>query len=224
MLEDDVVPSVSFFRFCKEMLDKYEDDKRICRICGYNVLGEYNPYDSDYFFTKGGSIWGFALWKRVFDEWDPDYEFLNDEKIVETYKYTYKNAAVKPKDFLKTCDWHSKSGKEYFESIYSSCRYLGTGLSIVPSKNMISNIGIDDENTHSANNLKLLTKKAQSYFFSKTYELDFPLKHPKYVLEDKKFEDLQAKKMGWRISFFEKIMLKIERLFRIILYKWLKLK
>ena len=27
VLEDDDVPSVSFFRFCKEMLDKYEHDK-----------------------------------------------------------------------------------------------------------------------------------------------------------------------------------------------------
>ena len=36
VLEDDDVPSVSFFRFCKEMLDKYEHDTRISMIAGFN--------------------------------------------------------------------------------------------------------------------------------------------------------------------------------------------
>ena len=36
VLEDDDVPSVSFFRFCKEMLDRYENDTRISMIAGFN--------------------------------------------------------------------------------------------------------------------------------------------------------------------------------------------
>ena len=36
VLEDDVVPSVSFFSFCKIMLDKYENDERIMLI--YHLL------------------------------------------------------------------------------------------------------------------------------------------------------------------------------------------
>ena len=36
VLEDDDVPSVSFFQFCKEMLDKYEHDTRISMIAGFN--------------------------------------------------------------------------------------------------------------------------------------------------------------------------------------------
>ena len=36
VLEDDDVPSVSFFRFCKELLDKYENDTRISMIAGFN--------------------------------------------------------------------------------------------------------------------------------------------------------------------------------------------
>ena len=36
VLEDDDVPAVSFFQFCKEMLDKYEHDTRISMIAGFN--------------------------------------------------------------------------------------------------------------------------------------------------------------------------------------------
>ena len=37
VLEDDDVPAVSFFQFCKEMLDKYEHDTRISMIAGFTI-------------------------------------------------------------------------------------------------------------------------------------------------------------------------------------------
>lgn len=37
VLEDDDVPSPSFFTFCKEMLDRYADDERIGMIAGFNT-------------------------------------------------------------------------------------------------------------------------------------------------------------------------------------------
>jgi len=42
VLEDDDVPSQSFFPFCKEMLDRYENDKRITMISGFNTDEENN--------------------------------------------------------------------------------------------------------------------------------------------------------------------------------------
>ena len=61
ILEDDVVPSQSFFPFCKEMLDRYENDERISMIAGFNV-DEVTPDCNDsYFFTSVFSIWGWAI-------------------------------------------------------------------------------------------------------------------------------------------------------------------
>ena len=218
VLEDDVVPSVSFFRFCKEMLDRYEDDKRIYRISGQNILGEYQPYNGDYFFTKGGSIWGWATWKRVFDEWDTEYAFLKDEKVVECLQYTYKENGIPIDKFIKRCNWHKKSGKEYFESIYSSARMLGSGLTIVPRFNMISNIGITDDATHGAADIRLLSRQSQKVFNATTYDFDFPLFHPKYILEDRKYDILQSEFMGWKSSFIKKVASKIEEKIRHLMY------
>ena len=50
VIEDDDVMSVSFFRYCKELLDKYEYDTRINMICGMNHLGIYEECPYDYFF------------------------------------------------------------------------------------------------------------------------------------------------------------------------------
>ena len=77
VLEDDVVPDPSFFSFCKEMLDRYENDLRINRICGMNNVPGFSCPDS-YFFSSVGAVWGWATWKRVADLWDEEYSFLND--------------------------------------------------------------------------------------------------------------------------------------------------
>lgn len=62
ILEDDDVPSQSFFPFCKELLDKYENDTRINIICGMNNL-DRSETDKSYIFSEYGSIWGWATWK-----------------------------------------------------------------------------------------------------------------------------------------------------------------
>ena len=79
VFEDDSVPSVSFFQFCKELLDKYEYDDRIGMIAGMNHEEITRGVPSDYFFTTTFSIWGWASWKRVIDQWDEHYSFLDDE-------------------------------------------------------------------------------------------------------------------------------------------------
>ena len=75
VLEDDDVPSVSFFRFCKELLDKYENDTRISMIAGFNNEETTPDVPYDYFFATTFSIWGWASWRRVIDQWDEYYSF-----------------------------------------------------------------------------------------------------------------------------------------------------
>ena len=63
------MPSVSFLKFCKELLDRYEKDTRITMIAGMNHDEITSDIPHDYFFTSNISIWGWATWKRVIDRW-----------------------------------------------------------------------------------------------------------------------------------------------------------
>ncbi|MBQ8055703.1 MAG: hemolysin activation protein, partial [Paludibacteraceae bacterium] len=84
-LEDDQVPNQSYFRFCKELLDKYENDTRISHICGYNYTEIAPDCETDYLFAPFGSgAW--ATWKRVVDEWEEDYGFLSQSAEMEWVK------------------------------------------------------------------------------------------------------------------------------------------
>jgi hypothetical protein len=187
VLEDDDVPSQSFFPYCKELLEKYKDDDRIHMICGLNLADEYQNSSADYFFSKECSIWGWASWRRVLDTWDEHYTWLDDSEAVRMVLDTYPTKKEK-KSIFNSATRHRASGKAYYESIHSSSMVLNGRLAIIPTKNMISNIGVGINTTHSVNNINKLSNATKRVLFKKTFELKFPLKHPKYVIEDKKYK------------------------------------
>ena len=59
ILEDDCIPDKSFFKYCEELLGKYENDKNISMISGRNNL-EKTDVKSSYYFTFGNT-WGGLL-------------------------------------------------------------------------------------------------------------------------------------------------------------------
>lgn len=195
VLEDDDVPSQSFFPFCKELLEKYKDDQRINMICGMNNLGvsEHIPYD--YMFTKSGSIWGWASWKRVIDEWTEHISFVDDELAINQFKEAYKDC-IDVDNYVDLCKKRNAEGVAYYESILSANMYFNNRLNIVPKKNMICNIGFTGESTHGAADVNLLPKELRKVFDMKTYDIEFPLKHPPYMIEDKQFLNDINKLMG----------------------------
>jgi hypothetical protein len=186
VLEDDDVPSLSFFPFCKELLEKYKNDERINMICGMNHLGELTDNPNSYIFTVSGSIWGWASWKRVIEKWEEHYDFINDPNVLNLLKI--KLGEKDFKSYYKTCLKHFNSGKAHYESILGSSLYLNSRLNIVPTKNMISNIGIGFDTTHSADSISKLPKGIRRVLFMKTHEIEFPIKHPKYIIENVEYK------------------------------------
>ena len=183
VLEDDFVANRSFFLFCKELLVKYEFDDRINHICGMNLLGEYKDYPYDYFFGfTGTNAW--ASWKRVIDGWEESYSFLNDERYMYQLRQLYGKRFI---GWHKVAKQRKGTGVPYWESILLFDSLLNSRLAIVSTKNMVQNIGMTVDSTHSNTNEKLLTKTEARLFHLDTYELEFPLKHPPYVVPEMEY-------------------------------------
>lgn len=196
VLEDDDIPSVSFFRFCKELLDKYENDTRICMISGINYDEVTKDIPYDYFFSTAFSIWGWASWRRVIDQWDEHYSFLDDafnlrqlEEYIKERKYQ--------KEFIEFCRHHRESGKAYYETIFHAAIFFNSGLSIVPAKNMINNLGATAGSTHFGGSNDLLPRGYRRIFTMQRHELNFPLKHPRYVIENVGYKNRMFRIMAW---------------------------
>lgn len=70
ILEDDIIPHPSFFPYCTELLDRYEDDNRVFAISGCNFVPKSvltHPEDA-YRFTQVPHIWGWATWRRSWEQ------------------------------------------------------------------------------------------------------------------------------------------------------------
>ncbi len=186
-LEDDYVPSVSFFRYCAELLERYKDDERIEAICGMNHCGTWDKASSDYFFATEGSIWGLATWKRTYLQRDPNFSYGNDTYIMELLKESTKKEKIfweRLKGYAgKGIYENHVAGGEFYHrfEIYAQHR-----LYIIPTKNMISNIGCTADGAHAAE-CKLLPRATRKIFNMETYELGETIKHPDYVIPDEEY-------------------------------------
>lgn len=209
VLEDDVVPSQSFFRFCEEMLEKYKEDTRINKICGMNQVKTLKCEDS-YLFSSVSSVWGWATWKRVAETWDEEYAFLQDEKAMRLLEQTRKDKAYK--NYLLVCKQHKKSGRAHWETIQTFSRNLNSQINIIPAKNLIHNIGLGNKSTHSNTQLNCLPKAVREAFYCDSQELEFPLKHPKYVIEDHDYKKKLFKIIG-KNNPLKRFLFRIEGVF-----------
>lgn len=198
VLEDDVVPSPSFFPFCKEMLDRYENDERIGMIAGFNIDEKTPDIGTDsYFFTTNFSIWGWASWSRVISKRRDDYAFLDSPEAVAKLEALTRERRLR-KDFLPMCRAHKAQGKAFFETIFHAQLLLQSQLSIMPAVNMVNNIGVANESTHFAGSVATLPRGYRRIFTMKRLDLSFPLHHPEYVVDHVAYRKRVYRTMAWR--------------------------
>jgi hypothetical protein len=62
ILEDDCLPSQSFFLFCQEMLNHYKNDTRVWHVAGVYPFATDSRDCNAYCFSEYSPIWGWATW------------------------------------------------------------------------------------------------------------------------------------------------------------------
>ena len=181
-------------------------------ICGMNNNDVSKEVKESYLFTKLGSIWGWASWRRVIDTWDKDYTWLDDPEKIAVIKKNYCKYCDFDK-YLETAKAHRNTGRAHYESINAAAMYLNNSVNIVPKYNMIKNIGIDKDSTHAVGDIRLLPRRVQRLMYKKTYEIDFPLVHPTELKINEKFEKRMTP------TKIQKKFDQIEGVLRCLLYK-----
>ena len=173
ILEDDCIASVEFFKFCEIMLKKYKDNKKIYCISGSNFQKEKLSNES-YYFSKYNHCWGWATWR---DRWK-----LNHDKI----SFWPKFKKSKEWDKLHKNKIEKKYWNKIFKNVYNgkmdSWAYPWTlsvwkqkGLTITPNVNLVKNIGIGKQSTHS-----LFVQKPLKYLNKKKFS--YKMIHPKKII------------------------------------------
>lgn len=195
ILEDDCLPDLSFFLFCEELLKYYEKDCRVMQISGSNFFS--NRHDtgkatSSYFFSSIGSTWGWATWRRAWKKYDyyvRDFPEIKSTGLLKGFFYNKEdthyvlNMIQKANEQEKSVTW--------WDYQWDLAKHLNSGLSIVPVKNLIKNIGFSSDATH--------TKKVMPVYERVGLDpISFPLLHPKYVVANANYDEHYFK------SFYER--------------------
>lgn len=199
-MEDDILPSLSFFKFCAEMLERYKDDLRVFAVCGMNHLGINKNCSFDYFFTRYGSIWGVGLWKRSYEEYF-NLELYNDQYTMSLIKELTKNHPSHWRQFISISKYGEYDGHIPADEFYMNAAvYAHHQVFIVPKKNLTSNIGCQSSAEH-GDSLDRLPKGIRRVFNMKTYEMEFPLKEPSFIIPDVLYEEKRNMIMALDHSF-----------------------
>ncbi len=203
-LEDDVVPTQSFFWFMQEMLEKYKNNDKICYVCAENY-GIKNG-NATYFFSQYGGSWGWATWKRVYDKWE--YKLDSLEHMLESK--AFRN------------NFSSKFEYDYWVRAFKSWKYIGGNtydlqtiylirkesmMNIIPNINLVTNIGWDLE----ASNTKVSSSHdpaAQKFGNIPSFEID-KIVHPDIIEISKetdnkwfKYHFQNRSKISYRLRWF----------------------
>jgi len=200
ILEDDCVPDSSFFTFCNIMLDKYKDDTRIMMISGTNLLFKDDFIEETYYFSQFFSIWGWATWKRAWTHYDGTMSKWPEFKKKKMLESIYQNKLF-IKYFEMCFDRVFEENGDDWDYKWFFTGLCNRGLSIIPAKNLISNIGIDG--TH-LQDVKYLNRATSSI------NLDF-IKDPKFLAIDPRIEDKEIKILlkNVRFSYFKYFIIKL---------------
>lgn len=204
ILEDDCLPSQSFFWYCEALLDKYYDNNEVFLISGDGRNTREVELEHDYGFTKFAHIWGWATWRRTWINFDLDM------KGYDGYIYRYINEAIERKRTIKYIKYIFKALRkgrlnqvwDYQFVIYC---LMSKGLCIVPSRNLISNLGHGPDATHTLDDSPLNANVPK-------FELELPLNSPAIVTNCALISDLQEKNEYNMPTYFERLRFRLLKL------------
>lgn len=175
ILEDDCVADLSFFRYCDELLDRYANRPEIMVVSGNNMLRGPRPRTS-YLFSRYPHCAGWATWRRAWRRYDhtmarwPQVRaegrlgaILGDPRAARFWTRFFDDVAAD-----RVNSWAVR---------WTLTCWLEGGLSILPARNLVRNIGFDQDATHTPNGFHPLAGLP-------AWPMAFPMNHPARSVRD----------------------------------------
>ena len=204
ILEDDCVPDPTFFRFCAELLERYRDEPRIGQIAGCTFQGEETGASPSYYFSRYPPCWGWATGRRAWRHYDHSMaawqqsggagwlaNWLPDEAERRYWKENFDAAAGGRID-----SWAYR---------WTLALWQQGCLSVLPYRNLVSNIGFGIGATH--------TRETNPVAALPAWPMSFPLTPPSSLARDMAADDRTSRLVFRQPSFLTRLGRRIARSF-----------
>lgn len=187
ILEDDCIIHPHFFTFCGEVFVRYFNDQRIMQISSLSPYAE-REYPYDYHFSRAFRCsGGWGTWRRAWKHFTSNMDRYSDEEAFAILKAYYPDHTKCLQIYRKFLEFKKGSFNNWDFQWNMAC-YAQNGLSIVPEKNLMINIGFGEDSTHT-NHMNPVFENIQ------VQPIKFPLQHPLIMYADSKPERILEKRI-----------------------------
>lgn len=204
ILEDDCLPHPSFFPFCEELLERYRHDERIMCVSGQNVQFGQSRTEYSYYFSRYNHGWGWATWRRAWQHFDFEmklWPYAKEHNLLAGMLDTPQAM----KSWSRTFQMTYEGKLPAWDYQFTFACWLQNALSILSDVNLISNIGHGMGGTNT-------TDPNSPYSSMPTQAMEFPLKHPPYMVRNKAADDFTENTIfDYHPSLLRKVKRKVQK-------------
>lgn len=173
VLEDDCRPNEHFFRFAQCILARYEENPRVMAVSGM-CSHDRVPTQQSYYFSRYAHCWGWGTWRRawrLYDESACNWPSISISKRYENLFATEHEMAY----WTNLLDRISLGRMDTWDVQWMLTCWLNNGLTVLPTKNLVSNVGFGEDATHTRGDSPLANLP--------TFKIG-AIKHPAAVTQD----------------------------------------
>ena len=148
ILEDDCLPTPAFFEFTAKRLMEHKDEPQIMHISGSSYFMKEPDDKSSYYFSRIPNVWGWATWKRAWNNMQLIDSNL-DMSLTSVTVHKYFNNKKISKWFLRYVEEAKSPNSSVWSTSWTLSIINNEGICIAPLGNLVENIGFRDSATHS---------------------------------------------------------------------------
>ena len=167
ILEDDCVPTLTFFEYCRQLNMQRENFPQIMAICGSNLIAEGENGDA---FQLGPFFvpWGWATWRDKWSKFERKQGVLSQIENELGHKwYTSDNLRSLMGKYIE----NSTSQESRVWTGYWLCSIIrADGFIATPDTNLVTNIGFQNSGINAS-------RKLQGIFTLDSFEVENPIFH-----------------------------------------------
>lgn len=187
ILEDDCVPTLTFFDYCQQLNSRRENIPQVMAICGSNLFTDGEQGDAYYlgpFFVP----WGWATWRDKWKSFDRRVGNLDQiEKEINRRWYTSDNLRNFMAQYIENA---TKPETRVWTGFWLCSMIRADGVIATPDTNLVTNIGFQGHGVNAST-------KLQRIFTRESFEIHEPIfyesnKEDLLALENKYFDILNS--------------------------------
>ncbi len=147
VLEDDIKVSKGFLRYMNDALTFYKHNNKVGCIHAWNYNLDLNGQKEETFFLRGADCWGWATWKRAWDLFEPNGEYLLDKIKSKKLEYSFNRNGTH--SFVKMLEDQINGKNDSWAIRWHASLFLNNKFCLQPVRPIVKNIGLDGSGVHS---------------------------------------------------------------------------